>query len=435
MCWSANGGMETRLKILRSEEHDGLEAIREELAWDFWLEEGPVDEVRSIIARVRDEGDAALLELTSRFDGVDLKPGGLRVNAKELARASEKVGPEFADAIRTAVRSITAFHRHQVWESQFWESDEGARIGQIAKPLKRVGAYIPGGDAAYPSTAMMTTIPAKVAGVSEIAVCVPPGKDGEISPFTLYALDVLGISEIYRVGGAQAIAALALGTRTIPAVEKVVGPGNIYVTLAKKEVLGRVGIDMLAGPSELVVLADGEADAECLALEMLAQIEHGSGARACLITPDAAIIAQVDKILRARKEGTKTARETEPAAVLVNDLEEGTLLIDILAPEHLVIATSDVTEMLPRIHNAGAIFLGTESPVALGDYAIGVNHVLPTKGAARFSSPLGVYDFVKRSNVVFSNPMTNRILGPAVEAIARVEGFVNHAEAMRRRYH
>jgi histidinol dehydrogenase len=427
--------VEMVLKVLRRDEYDDLESLRDELGWDFWLEEGPVEEVREIIARVRDEGDDALIELTRRFDGVDLSPEGLRISERDIAKASEKVAAEFKDAIRTAVRSITAFHRHQTWESQFWESEEGARIGQIARPLKRVGAYVPGGDACYPSTAMMTTIPAKVAGVSEIAVCVPPGKNGEISPYTLFTLDMLGVKEIYRIGGAQAIAALALGTRTIRAVEKVVGPGNIYVTLAKKEVLGRVGIDMLAGPSELVVLADGDADAECLALEMLAQIEHGSGARACLVTPDEKILGQVEKKLSKIMESANDVRVFSAVAVLVRDLEEGTSLVDLLAPEHLVIETPDVTAILPKIHNAGAIFLGTESPVALGDYAIGVNHVLPTKGAARFSSPLGVYDFVKRSNVVFSNPKTNRILGPAIEAIARVEGFVNHAEAMRRRCH
>jgi histidinol dehydrogenase len=421
------------LKVLRSEEYEDLESLRNGLAWDFWMEQGPVDEVRSIIAKVRDEGDAALIELTRRFDGVDLTPARLRVGARELAKASEKVDPEFAEAIRSAARSITNFHRHQVWESHFWDSDEGARIGQIAKPLNRVGVYVPGGEGAYPSTAMMTTIPAKVAGVSEIAVCVPPGKDGEINPATLYTLNELGIGEVYRIGGAQAIAALALGTRTIRAVEKVVGPGNIYVTLAKKEVLGRVGIDMLAGPSELVLLADGEADAEFLALEMMAQVEHGSGARACLVTTEEAIIAQVQEQLpvelRASGESSQSC-----AAVLVNDMEEAACLVDILAPEHLVIATADVTEILPRIHNAGSIFLGAESPVALGDYAIGVNHVLPTKGAARFCSPLGVYDFVKMSNVVFSNSRTNRVLGPVIEAIARIEGFSGHADAMRKRY-
>lgn len=423
------------VKVIRSEEHDDLAALKDALGWDFWAEEGPIAEVREIISRVREEGDAALLELTRRFDGVDLAGRGLRVAASDLAKASEKVDPEFAEAVRAAARSITAFHRHQVWESLFWESDEGARIGQVIRPLKRVGAYVPGGDAAYPSTALMTVIPAKVAGVSEIAVCVPPAKDGEISPYTLFALDMLGVKEVYRVGGAQAIAALALGTRTIAPVEKVVGPGNIYVTLAKKEVLGRVGIDMLAGPSELVVLADGEADAECVALEMLAQMEHGSGARACLVTHDEGLLAQVEKRLAGTIHAASGTAGIPAALVLVGGLDEGTALVDLLAPEHLVIATADVTAVLPKIRNAGAIFLGTESPVALGDYAIGVNHVLPTKGAARFSSPLGVYDFVKRSNVVFSNPKANRALAPVIEAIARVEGFVNHAEAVRRRCH
>jgi histidinol dehydrogenase len=423
------------MKVLRSADHDSLEMLRGSLGWDHWMEEGPVDEVRGIIARVRDEGDAALIELTRRYDGVDLGPRGLRVGEKEIAEASRMVDPAFADAIKAAVKSITAFHRRQEWESMFWDSDEGARIGQIIKPLARVGVYIPGGKGSYPSTAMMTVIPAKVAGVPEIAACVPPAADGEISPYTLHTLHNLGVGEIYRVGGAQAIAALALGTETIRGVDKVVGPGNIYVTLAKREVLGRVGIDMLAGPSELVVLADGEADAECVAIEMLAQIEHGSGARVCLVSSDEELIHRVEDSLSRELAGEGAEGTKSAVAVLVESLEEGARLVDILAPEHLMIAAEEVTGTLSKIHNAGAIFLGTESPVAIGDYAVGVNHVLPTKGAARFSSPLGVYDFVKRSNIVFSNPKSNRVLGPVVEAIAAVEGLIKHAEAMRRRCH
>jgi histidinol dehydrogenase len=420
------------LKSFRSNDYESLFLLRKALAWDFWMEDGPVDEVRAIIAHVRDAGDEAILEYTRRFDGVDLTAKGLRVSAKELTRSAEIVGRDFAKALKAAVKSITSFHRHQSWESQFWDSKDGARIGQMVKALDRVGIYIPGGDVAYPSTAMMTLIPAKVAGVPEIAVCVPPAKGGDISPYTLFALKTLEVEEVYRVGGAQAIAALALGTQTIKAVDKIVGPGNIYVTLAKKEVAGRVGIDMLAGPSELVVLADEAADVECLALEMLAQMEHGSGARACLIATDERLIRQVEKMI---SQGKAPEGETTATAVLVGDLEEGAQLVNELAPEHLVIATDDVTGILPKVHNAGAIFLGTDSPVALGDYAVGVNHVLPTKGAARFASPLGVYDFVKRSNIVFSNPKANRTLGPVVEAIARVEGFLNHAEAMRKRCH
>jgi histidinol dehydrogenase len=420
---------------LRGEDFESPSSLREALGWDFWTEEGPVDEVRAIIARVRDEGDAALIDLTRRYDGVDLTSRGLRVGAGELARSAELVGHEFSTALKAAVKSITSFHRHQTWESQFWESEEGARIGQMAKPLHRVGAYVPGGKGAYPSTAIMTLIPAKVAGVPEIAVCVPPAADGEISPYTLFALHTLGVEEIYRVGGAQAVAAMALGTQAIRAVDKVVGPGNVYVTLAKKEVMGRVGIDMLAGPSELVVLASAEADVECIVLEMMAQMEHGSGARACLVATDESLIRQVEERLSRAQTGGGDPRQMQASAALVADLDEGADLVNELAPEHLVIATDDVTGILPKVHNAGAIFLGADSPVALGDYAVGVNHVLPTKGAARYSSPLGVYDFVKMSNIVFSNPKANRALGPVIEAIAKVEGFINHADAMRRRCH
>ncbi|MEW6554986.1 MAG: histidinol dehydrogenase [Actinomycetota bacterium] len=423
------------MKILKSEDHDSLESLKAALGWDFWLDEGPVEEVRRIIARVREDGDAALSALTREFDGVEIAPSMLRVSEKDLAAAGDKVTREFADAAKAAVRSITAFHRHQAWESQFWESDEGARIGQVIRPLRRIGAYVPGGGGSYPSTAMMAIIPAKVAGVHEIAVCVPPAKDGEISPHTLYVLDLLGVGEVYRVGGAQAIAALALGTQTIEAVDKVVGPGNMYVTLAKKEVLGRVGIDMLAGPSELVVLSDGEGDAEIIAMEMVAQMEHGAGARACIVTSDESQLGRVGQVLPRLHADTPPGVPERAMGVLVRDIEEGARLVDLLAPEHLLLSTADVTATLPKVHNASAVFLGTESPVALGDYAVGVNHVLPTKGAARYSSPLGVYDFVKRSNVVFSNPKANRTLGPVIEAIAMVEGFVNHAEAMRKHLH
>ncbi|MDI7251482.1 MAG: histidinol dehydrogenase, partial [Actinomycetota bacterium] len=242
------------MKVWKSEDYQDLEDLREALGWDFWLEGGPLDEVRSIIDQVRQEGDAALVELTAKYDGVDLREGGLRVTEQELLASRERVEADFVDALRVAVRTVTAFHRRQTWESQFWDSEEGARVGQMYRPLRRVGIYVPGGNASYPSTALMTVIPAQVAGVGEVAVCVPPGKGGEISPYTLYTLYHLGIREVYRVGGAQAVAALALGTETIRPVEKIAGPGNIYVTLAKRELFGLVGIDMLAGPSELVIL-------------------------------------------------------------------------------------------------------------------------------------------------------------------------------------
>lgn len=420
------------MKVWRSEEYEGLESLRKDMGWDFWSDGGPVQEVRDIISQVAKDGDRALRELTKRLDGVDIPAGGLRVGESEMLQAREKVDPSFVDALRGAARSITSFHRRQSWESLFWDTEDGARIGQMIRPLKRVGVYVPGGGASYPSTALMTIIPAKVAGVHEIAVCVPPGRDGGINPYTLFTLDHLGVKEVYKVGGAQAIAALALGTETIAPVEKVVGPGNIYVTLAKKEVFGRVGIDMLAGPSELVVLADGKADAELLAWEMAAQLEHGGGARACLITDSEEIIRRVERAL-ARLLGQGAEEHGNSMAVLVGDVAEGARLVDVLAPEHLVIDTEDMTGTLSAIHNAGAVFLGSESPVALGDYAVGVNHVLPTKGGSRYASPLGVYDFIKRTNIVFSNPKANRHLGHVVETLARVEGLINHAEAMRHR--
>ena len=423
------------LRTLVSSDYESLEELRSALEWDFWTEKGPVEEVRSILKEVEERGNEALLEFTDRFDGVDLASKGLRVKRAELEKASGKMKRPFVDAVRAAAKAITAFHRHQSWESQFWESDEGARIGQMLRALRRVGAYIPGGSASYPSTAMMTVIPAKVAGVNEIAVCVPPNKNGDIDPSTLYVLHEMGVEEIYRLGGAQAVAAMAFGTETISAVDKIVGPGNLYVTLAKKEVYGRVGIDMLAGPSELVLLAGGGADARYIASDILAQLEHGSGARACLITDREDLVRDVDVELSTALRAENSKRPHNAAAAVVRDIEEGGALVDVLAPEHLVITTDDITGALSGIHNAGAIFLGGDSPVALGDYAVGVNHVLPTAGAARFSSPLGVYDFIKRSNVVISNLKANRALSQVVEALAEVEGLTRHAESMRKRLH
>ena len=425
---------EASMRIFRSHEFSRPDELRRRVGWDFWSEEGPLEEVRAIIERVRKEGDSALLEYSRTLDGVDLSTRGLRVSEEELARSRSSVEPEFMDALKAAVRSITAFHRRQSWEPDFWDSQEGARIGQVVRPLRRVGIYVPGGRASYPSTAMMTVIPAKIAGVGEIAVCVPPAKDGEVNPYTLATLNHLGVKEVYRIGGAQAIAAMALGTESVPAVDKVFGPGNVYVALAKKELFGRVGIDMLAGPSELVVLADENADPELVALEMLAQLEHGGGSRACLITDSERLLEAVERELASRTKGGG-AGLSEPCGVLVGDLLEGARLVDSLAPEHLLIDAEDPGGLLARVHNAGAVFLGADSPVALGDYAVGVNHVLPTGGAARYASPLGVYDFLKRSNVVFSNPKANRLLGPVVTTLAALEGMANHAEAVRRRMH
>ncbi len=432
---NVGGSGDQGMKVFRSTDYEHVEALKDALGWNFWTEKGPLAEVRSIISEVERDGDRALLALTRRLDGVDLEKKGLRVGRTDIDSAVRKVESSAAEAIKAAVRSVTAFHRRERWESQFWETAEGVRVGQMIRPLHRIGAYVPGGSASYPSTAVMTVVPAKVAGVHEIAVCVPPGENGEISPYTLYALNLLGVKEIYRLGGAQAVAALALGTETIAGVEKIVGPGNLYVTLAKKEVFGRVGIDMLAGPSELVVLADGEVNCDDLAVDMLAQMEHGSGARSCLVTTSEKVAAETDKALAGALAGRQERQAGEAACAIVRDMEEGVELVNMLAPEHLQIISDDLTGTLSRVHNAGAIYLGPESPVALGDYLVGVNHVLPTAGASRYASPLGVYDFVKRSNVVFSNPRSNRSLSALVESLAVVEGMTWHAESVRRRLH
>ena len=412
----------------------GADELRSSLGWSVWgLEaEETREAVRSIIEEVRSKGDQALVELTRRYDGVDITSLGIRVGEEEMAAAEGKVAEGFPDALRQAARNIQNFHRHQVVESFFFDGEEGMRLGQLIRPLERVGCYIPGGRASYPSTVLMTVIPARVAGVREIAACVPPRPDGSVDPHTLYALSYLKVKEVYRVGGAQAVAALALGTETIRPVDKIVGPGNAYVTAAKRELFGMVGIDMLAGPSELVVLAEGNADPDRVAYDLLAQLEHGPGTKVCLVTPSEELASAVERVL-SREARPEAFSSSLVACVLVGDLEEGLQAANALAPEHFTIFAEEVADITSKVKNAGAVFLGADSPVALGDYAAGTNHVLPTGGTARFASPLGVYDFVKRTNVIYSNPRANRKLMGAVVELSRVEGLPWHGESMRKR--
>ena len=391
--------------------------------------------VEEIVAAVRDKGDAALLEFTERFDRVALTAGELAVTAGELEGAESAVGSATMRALRYAADRIERFHRESAPRSWRMTDALGSRLGQEVRPLDRVAVYVPGGRAAYPSTVMMTAIPARVAGVKEIVLVSPPSPDKSLNPAVLAAARVAGVTEAYRIGGAQAVAALAYGTETIRRVDKIVGPGNIYVALAKSRVFGDVGIDMIAGPSEVMVVADASADPEWVAADLLAQAEHDPMARAVLLTPSRALIdavaAATERQLAAlpRREIAGAALRAHGALVLTRSLEEAVEVANLLAPEHLELQVADPDALLAQVRNAGAVFLGRYTPEVVGDYVAGPNHVLPTGGTARFASALGTEDFVKRLSVIQYAPAGLRDAGPHVSELARVEGLDGHGAA------
>lgn len=391
--------------------------------------------VEEIVAGVRDKGDAALLEFTERFDRVALTPGELAVTAGEMEAAEGAVGAATMRALRYAADRIERFHRESVPRSWRMTDALGSRLGQEVRPLDRVAVYVPGGRAAYPSTVLMTAIPARVAGVKEIVLVSPPSPDKSLNPAVLAAARVAGVTEAYRIGGAQAVAALAYGTETIRRVDKIVGPGNIYVALAKGRVFGDVGIDMIAGPSEVMVVADASADPGWVAADLLAQAEHDPMARAVLLTPSRALIdavaAAAERQLAAlpRREIAEAALRAHGALVLTRSLEEAVEVANLLAPEHLELQVADPDALLAQVRNAGAVFLGRYTPEVVGDYVAGPNHVLPTGGTARFASALGTEDFVKRLSVIQYAPAGLRDAGPHVAELARVEGLDGHGAA------
>jgi histidinol dehydrogenase len=394
--------------------------------------------VRTIVDGVRRRGDAALFDYTSRFDGVDLTTRTIEVSAQEMAAAAAALPAEVRSALRLAARRITAFHRRQRQGSWSFRDVTGARLGQQVRALDRVGVYIPGGTAAYPSSVLMNVIPAKVAGVGEV-IGVTPGGRGGVPAAVLAAAHTAGIDRLFRIGGAQAVAALAYGTRSIPRVDKICGPGNIWVATAKRLVFGAVDIDMIAGPSEVLIVADGRARPEFVAADLLSQAEHDPLAAAILVTPSAPLAARVARALEEqlgelpRQAIARRALTRYGTAFVTTSLTAAIALANRLAPEHLELAVQNPERWLPAIRHAGAIFLGEYTPEAFGDYLAGPNHVLPTGGSARFSSPLGVYDFIKRSSVIGAGPRTLATLGPAVARLARLEGFDAHARAIERR--
>jgi histidinol dehydrogenase len=396
-----------------------------------------VARVAAIVDEVRRRGDAAVLDFTKRFDGVELRPEELRVPEAEWAAAA--VPEPLGAALAEAARRIEAFHRHQLPRSWWVRDEHGSLLGQQVTPLDRVGCYVPGGTAAYPSTVLMNLIPARVAGVRDLVVASPPGQDGRLPPAVLVAARLAGATEAYRVGGAQAVAALAYGTATVAAVDKIVGPGNLYVALAKRLVFGDVGIDLVAGPSEVVVVADRTAVAAHVAADLLAQAEHDPLARAVCLTDDAGlggrIVAAVAQQCPAlpRAVIAAAAIRSHGAVVVTRDLAEALAIANRLAPEHLELALADPFAWLPAVRHAGAIFLGVHTPEVVGDYLAGPNHVLPTAATARFASGLSVEDFVKRSSLIHYTSAGLRAAWPHLAALAAAEGLHGHGEAARLR--
>ena len=391
--------------------------------------------VREIIASVRRDGDSAVLEYTRRFDGVTAEGlSGLRVSAGELDAAWGAIGAGERAALIEAAARIRDYHEHQRQDSWSYLDEDGSTLGQRITPLDRIGVYVPGGKASYPSSVLMNAIPARVAGVAEIAMAAP-APSGELNPLVLAAAKLAAVDEIWTIGGAQAIAALAFGAGPIQAVDKIVGPGNRYVAAAKRLVFGVVGIDMLAGPSEIVIVCDGHTPVEWIVMDLFSQAEHDEDARAILISPDAAFLDRVETAIESmlppleRAEIVARSLAAHGALIEVRDLDEAIELVNRLAPEHLELSVADATNLVKGVRHAGAVFLGSHTPEAFGDYCAGPNHVLPTARTARFSSPLGVYDFQKRTSVIGCSPRGARRLAGIASTLARGEALTAHARS------
>lgn len=394
--------------------------------------------VADIIYAVRKGGDEALREFTERFDGARLTD--LSVNETELDAAIETVEPEFIEILKEAAANIEAYHRKQCRESFIMNEKEGVILGQRIMPLARVGIYVPGGTAAYPSSVLMNAVPAKLAGVSEIVMVTPPSRDGSVNPYILAAAKIAGVNQIFKLGGAQAIAALAYGTESVPRVDKIVGPGNAYVAEAKKQVFGQVNIDMIAGPSEILVLADGKSNPAYVAADMLSQAEHDKMASAVLVTESRDLAEAVQQELErqlkllSREEIARTSIENNGKIIVAGDLREGIAVANRIAPEHLEICVDNPFDYLNEIENAGSIFLGRYTPEPMGDYFAGPNHTLPTSGTARFYSPLSVDDFVKKTQFSYYTREALAKEYQKVSYFAKKEGLTAHARAVDIRF-
>ena len=400
---------------------------------------GSVEEpVREIIAQVRAKGDEALKRYTKEFDGVDLT--SVEVGQGAIDEGFRMADPMLVDILYRASERVAAFHQHQVRNSFLVNEEDGILMGQKIIPLERVGLYVPGGTAAYPSSVIMNCIPAKLAGVKEIVMVTPPGKDGKIPPNILAAARICGVNRVFRVGGAQAIAALAYGTESVPRVDKIVGPGNQFVAEAKKQVFGKVGIDMVAGPSEILVIADGKCDPRIVAADLLSQAEHDKNASAVLVTDSEALAVAVQAAIEEqlpklrREEIARASIDTNGKIIVADNLNTAVEIANEIAPEHLEVCVDQPFDYLDKIKNAGSIFLGRNCPEALGDYFAGPNHTLPTSGTARFSSPLSVDDFVKKTQYTYYTRPALEKAQPTVSIFAKQEGLTAHARSIDIRF-
>ncbi len=392
---------------------------------------------RDIIEDIKTRKDKALFKYTARFDKVELDASTVRVTQTEIEKAVQEVDDKFLNALKKAAQNIEEFHEHQKESSWQKQTSPGKITGQICRPLAKAGIYVPGGRAAYPSSVLMTALPAKVAGVEEVVMVTPPGKEGKLNPKILAAAQVAGVDSIYKVGGAQAVAALAYGTESIPKVDIVVGPGNIYVTMAKELVFGQVKIDMTAGPSEVLVLADGQAEPAYIAADLMSQAEHDPLASSILVTNSADLGPKVEKEIKKqiedleKKDIIKESLSNYGLLIEVEDMESGIEAINQIAPEHLELAVEKPFDLLPEIKNAGSIFLGEYTPEPIGDYYAGPNHVLPTEGTARFFSPLAVRDFVKYSSFIYYSREALKEASDDVITLAEGEGLTAHANSIK----
>lgn len=408
-------------------------ALETLLAWEEQSDLEIHQRVIEIIGAIRKEGDAALLDYTARFDQHTVQSvSELELSRQQLEEAWNQLSADEAEALKVAAERLNRYAERQKLESWVYTEEDGTLLGQQVRPLDKVGIYVPGGKAAYPSSVLMNAIPAKVAGVSEI-VMVSPAPRGEQNKLVLAAAYLAGVDRLFLVGGAQAVAALAWGTETVPRVDKIVGPGNIYVATAKKLVFGQVGIDMIAGPSEILVICDGKTDPDWIAADLFSQAEHDEDAQSILISPDAEFLAAVESSMNRllsemeRKDVIRESLSTRGALIKVSSLDEAAELANRIAPEHLELSVDDAEGLAEKIRHAGAIFLGRYTAEAVGDYCAGPNHVLPTSGTARFSSPLGVYDFQKRSSLIGCSKAGGDRLGRVASVLARGEGLVAHA--------
>lgn len=409
-----------------------IEEIVKQTVFDLSVIE---ETAKKIVAEVRDEGDEALLRYTARFDGYEGDAAGLKVTDDEIDAAVKNVDPYFLETLLEAKKNIAVYHTKQL-RAGYRIEEKGKVLGQVVRPLERVGVYVPGGTAAYPSTVLMDVLPAVIAGVKEV-VMVTPAKGGVVKDEILVAAKIAGVNEVYKIGGAQAVAALAYGTESIKKVDKIVGPGNAYVAAAKKAVFGQVAIDMVAGPSEILVLADSSANPKYVAADLLSQAEHDKNASAILITDneelaDAAekeVYAQLEKL--PRKEIAETSIQNNGKIVVCDDILDAIVVANAIAPEHLELAVKDPFALLPAVKNAGSIFLGSYAPEPLGDYFAGTNHTLPTSGTARFSSPLSVDDFVKKSSYIYYDRESLLSVADRIVDFAEREGLSAHANALR----